>query len=179
MRTANAMKKCFKCGTTRSLGEFYRNAGMADGTFNKCKECTKQDVQKNRADKVEYYRAYDRARANTKVRKELRDRTSRRIRAEQPEKYAARTAVNNAIRDGRLVKGPCEVCGATKRVHAHHDDYSKPLDVRWLCPKHHAEAHGGHFIQKFAKGGLTRTCCGVRVSIVDRCPKCGGHGADA
>ena len=35
---------------------------------------------------------------------------------------------------------PCEVCGATK-AQAHHCNYSKPLDVRWLCPKHHAEWH--------------------------------------
>jgi ribosomal protein S27AE len=49
--------------------------------------------------------------------------------------------VYQAIRRGELVRQPCEVCGATK-VHAHHDDYSKPLDVRWLCSRHHRLHHG-------------------------------------
>lgn len=48
-----------------------------------------------------------------------------------------------AIATGRLVRQPCEKCGATK-VDAHHDDYSKPLDVRWLCRKHHLEHHRGN-----------------------------------
>lgn len=56
-----------------------------------------------------------------------------------PEKHAAHTAVRSALRSGKLVRQPCEKCGSTHRVHAHHDDYSKPLEVRWLCPEHHAE----------------------------------------
>jgi hypothetical protein len=50
-------------------------------------------------------------------------------------------APSNAIRDGRLIRQPCEVCGALN-VEAHHDDYSKPLTVRWLCRRHHLEHHG-------------------------------------
>jgi hypothetical protein len=46
----------------------------------------------------------------------------------------------HAIKKGLLVKKPCEVCGA-KRVEAHHDDYRKPLSVRWLCSTHHREHH--------------------------------------
>lgn len=43
---------------------------------------------------------------------------------------------------GRLVRKPCEACGSEKSQ-AHHDDYSKPLDVRWFCFKHHREiGHG-------------------------------------
>lgn len=57
-----------------------------------------------------------------------------------PIQKKANQAVNNAIRDGRLTRQPCEVCGAQK-AQAHHEDYSKPLDVRWLCTKHHAEWH--------------------------------------
>ena len=59
---------------------------------------------------------------------------------EQKAKIAARTAVRHALASGRLVKRPCEVCGTRVNVHAHHDDYAKPLDVRWLCRPHH-EAH--------------------------------------
>lgn len=39
-----------------------------------------------------------------------------------------------------LEQQPCEVCGE-QRAHRHHDDYSKPLEVRWLCPRHHGEVH--------------------------------------
>lgn len=59
-----------------------------------------------------------------------------------PEKRAAHIAVGNAVRDGVLVKGPCERAaegGCSTRIEAHHDDYSKPLEVRWLCSRHHAE----------------------------------------
>jgi len=55
-------------------------------------------------------------------------------------KRAAHVIVGNRIRDGSLTKQPCEVCGETK-VDAHHNDYENPLEVRWLCRKHHAEHH--------------------------------------
>ena len=61
-------------------------------------------------------------------------------RERYPDKYRARTAVGNAVRDGRLTREPCEACGTTERVEAHHDDYSKPLEVRWLCKAHHMTA---------------------------------------
>lgn len=56
------------------------------------------------------------------------------------EHHAARWKVHRALKAGSLMRCPCEVCGADK-THAHHDDYSKPLDVRWLCPMHHREHH--------------------------------------
>jgi hypothetical protein len=48
--------------------------------------------------------------------------------------------VRRALRDGTLVRGPCEICGA-KGEHAHHDDYADALIVRWLCRRHHKEHH--------------------------------------
>ncbi len=45
------------------------------------------------------------------------------------------------VKRGKIKKGNCEVCSSDKNVEAHHDDYSKPLDVRWLCRKHHRELH--------------------------------------
>jgi hypothetical protein len=59
----------------------------------------------------------------------------KRWRQANQEKKRAHTAVRDALRSGRLNKQPCEVCGS--RAEAHHEDYSKPLDVRWLCSKHH------------------------------------------
>jgi len=57
-----------------------------------------------------------------------------------PEKLRARQAVYCALRNGKLARRPCEICG-NQNSQAHHDDYSKPLDVRWLCLKHHREYH--------------------------------------
>ena len=61
-------------------------------------------------------------------------------RQNNPEKASAHNKVARAIRSGRLKSEPCEECGALT-VHAHHPDYAKPLQVRWLCPLHHAGIH--------------------------------------
>jgi len=56
-----------------------------------------------------------------------------------PEKKLTKRRVRKAIREGRLIVQPCEVCGRKDAVQAHHEDYSKPLAVRWLCPLHHRQ----------------------------------------
>jgi len=55
------------------------------------------------------------------------------------EKRKAHQAVFVSLRNGTLKKKPCKVCKVEK-VEAHHEDYSKPLKVIWLCKKHHIEA---------------------------------------
>ena len=57
-----------------------------------------------------------------------------------PQKRKAHNLLNSALRCKRIEKQPCIVCGK-KEAEAHHDDYSKPLEVKWLCRKHHAELH--------------------------------------
>lgn len=64
----------------------------------------------------------------------------RLYRAKYPEREKAHQAVRGAIRNGILKKQPCEICGISDS-HAHHDDYEKLLDVRWLCKKHHLQEH--------------------------------------
>lgn len=57
-----------------------------------------------------------------------------------PEKYAARKKLMHAVERGKIIKQPCTICG-NQKSEAHHPDYSKPLDVVWLCRKHHVEEH--------------------------------------
>jgi hypothetical protein len=73
-----------------------------------------------------------------------RPRAMRVYRERNPEKYASRQAYRNALKSGALARLPCEICGNPKS-HGHHDDYSKPLDVRWLCHTHHVAEHGGRY----------------------------------
>jgi ribosomal protein S27AE len=144
-------KTCKRCGTEKDLiSGFYAND-------NTCKDCRKERVRANRAAKVEYYRAYDRKRFKEDPRVKARNEAYAKTKAGKAAgskaktkwiesnliKRSAQVMAGNAIRDGRLKKELCEVCGS-KTVHAHHDDYAKPLDVRWLCPKHHKEWHAKH-----------------------------------
>lgn len=137
------MKTCFKCGQTKPLDNFYKHSQMADGHLNKCKECTRQDVRTNYQTNHDRYLAYEHQRAQDPTRRAQWYEQTRRQRARNPEKYKARQAVGGALRGGQLIKEACNICGSTERVEAHHHDYSKPLDVIWLCFKHHREiAHG-------------------------------------
>lgn len=138
------MKTCFKCKQTLPLVAFYAHPRMADGHLNKCIECTKQDVKRRyySPDGRERVRRYEQERFRSEHRKHAIRLYQQARRLRSPEKYLARTAVGNAVRDGRLVRGACEVCGCPD-TQAHHEDYFRPLDVQWLCFKHHREvAHG-------------------------------------
>ena len=70
-------------------------------------------------------------------------------RERYPEKEKARRLVYYYIRKGLIKRGTCKKCGA-KKTDAHHEDYSKPLVVSWLCRKCHAETHRGR--KKALKG---------------------------
>ena len=61
-------------------------------------------------------------------------------RRANPRMYSAHLAVQRALGSGQLVKQSCEVCGA-ETVDAHHDRYDEPLNVRWLCRRHHVKLH--------------------------------------
>lgn len=145
-------KHCRQCQKEVRRADYYRHPYTADGLMAVCKACHRANVRENRERNAEYYREFDRDRANLPHRVEARkayqrtpegraasSRAKRGYIERNPVKRAAVNMVNNAIRDGRLIRQTCEVCG--ERAQAHHDDYTKPLDVRWLCPNHHAEWH--------------------------------------
>jgi hypothetical protein len=128
---------------------------MADGRLGKCKECAKKDVRDNRRARLDYYVSYDRERAmlphrvsarqhyiRTPLGKEALRRAHAKYRHEYPERTKARNILSNAIRDGKIKRADaCWCCGSQNRIHGHHPDYSRPLDVVWLCNTCHVEAH--------------------------------------
>lgn len=134
-------KTCFKCHVEKDINEFYSHPAMLDGHLNKCKECTRSDVRSNRCANVERYRAYDRQRGfrgGSKPRNENKTAWIER----NPEKRAAHLAVEQALKDGRLVKPEvCEICDRSLPLAGHHTDYSEPLVVVWLCDGCHKDVH--------------------------------------
>lgn len=150
------MKKCFKCLIEKPLSDFYKHSQMKDGYVNKCKECNKKDVQSNYRENIDYYKDYEKSRANlphrVKARKEYAKTEKGKIAyAKGKKKYIinnkkirrCHNIANNALRDGKIQKKTsCEVCGDTKkRLHKHHCDYNKPLDVIFMCPQCHVNWH--------------------------------------
>lgn len=133
------MKICKKCGVEKLLIDFYIHPyGMKDGHMNFCKECVKERIR-NRSRSPEG-RQYDRIKAKTEKRKEWKAEYRKKLRLKYPEKVIARDRVYKAIQKGLLVKKPCAFCDI-KTVQGHHPDYSKPLEVIWLCPVHHRAIH--------------------------------------
>lgn len=133
-------KTCFKCQETKPLADFYKHPAMGDGHLGKCKECAKKDVRENRAANLDYYREYDIKRFKEPERRAYQAKVLKLMREKYPHKALARGAVSNALRAGRLVSLPCWACGSME-TEAHHYDYSMPLEVTWLCKKHHWELH--------------------------------------
>jgi hypothetical protein len=61
----------------------------------------------------------------------------KRWKVKNREKIRCYKRYHYALETGGIVRGPCAVCGIEEGVEGHHEDYSKPLEVKWLCPVHH------------------------------------------
>jgi ribosomal protein S27AE len=113
--------RCTTCKETKPVDEFNRDVSRGKRRHyrsNKCRSCEK-------AKNVEYYATNE----------EYRTRKLKRAKANN-----AHQKVYYAIKKGKLTRKPCEVCGV-EEADAHHDDYAKPLEVRWLCRSHHTKWH--------------------------------------
>jgi len=97
--------------------EWYRRPGNAEKVRTRARTYRDAHLEEVRAmDRARGYRIYDLL------------------------KVEARKTVHRAIQQGDLTREACETCGA-EPAHAHHDDYEKPLDVRWLCAACHGIEH--------------------------------------
>ena len=135
------MKTCRQCGERKELAEYYRRSATADGYFGKCKVCVSLDAKARRQDP----RCRDRLlaqdiEAHRRWRKANPEEAANRVREYRlanREKKRAWNMVANYLEN----PGACSQCNSTGHIHAHHDDYTKPLEVRWLCVACHSQHH--------------------------------------
>lgn len=165
------MKKCNTCLIEKPLDEFYKDTRSPNGNrIPRCKKCMSENykarypeqksiiaarntvyIEANRDRVAERQKRYREVHASdisarmagyhqTPKGKEVRRSAVKRSRKLHKDKANARNKTQTAIRSGRLVPMPCEHCGAPYK-HAHHEDYSRPLDVIWLCASCHVKRH--------------------------------------
>lgn len=131
------MKVCVRCWSEKDDCDFYDR----DKSCKTCRVALVKEYRKNN----ERVRCYDRKRAKLPHRRTYSRSVVIRWRIANPDGYKAHSAANYALRNGALIKPTkCESCLQEKRLHAHHEDYSKPLEVKWLCARCHHRLHAGH-----------------------------------
>lgn len=154
-------KRCPTCTKPKILDDFYKNRSRPDGVSSQCKLCClayqKRHSQTDgfKAKKRKWDTTYLATPRGKRVHAQARNaysktekgrevnRTAALIYSEDnPEKRKAQQILNNAIRDGKIERPErCAKCDEKKFVEAHHEDYSKPLDVDWWCKKCHTAYH--------------------------------------
>lgn len=149
-------KKCRKCGAKKPISEFYvfKRHGVGKPT-SQCKVCICATVERRRELKMAtdpdwVVKEAERCRAKqARYRKvglavKLSPEHMRKVRQKSaeryPEKVRATVALNNAVKRGDVIKLCCVKCG-DRDTEGHHEDYAKPLEVIWLCDKHHKARH--------------------------------------
>ncbi len=157
-----ARKDCPECGQAKPLGGFGISKTGRLGRKRLCKPCLARRERTWRKEHPERVRSWGRRWrakniASISIRKrkwriENREKErehNRRYRLKHPERAKARRAAQTAIRQGLLEIGPCENCGLEhveglprRPIEAHHEDYGRPLEVRWLCRACHTKTHG-------------------------------------
>lgn len=113
------MKICNVCKQEKDFSFFHLDKSKKDGFFSICKICKKEK------DKI--------------YQQNKKDTNKTQWRINFPERKKAHLRVYQALKKGTLSKQPCFICG--EKAEAHHCDYSRPLDVVWLCSPHHRQAH--------------------------------------
>jgi len=133
------MKYCNICETEKDESAFGKRSASKDGLSSRCKTC--QKVYDKARSKDKYREEQRRIYAQTEEGKLAGNKAKAEWRKKNPNKAKAHAVISRAVRSGNLIRLPCEKCEAVDSIHAHHDDYLKPLNIRWLCAACHHQWH--------------------------------------
>ena len=139
---ASGRVTCPHCDIERACSQFDRanKHGVPVGWCKSCqKKYSQRYYQENREDRIATTERWREKNTMTEDYRTGRREYARRYRAANPARTKAQTRVTTEIHAGRLLPQPCILCG-DKGV-AHHEDYSKPLEIIWLCITHHMSLH--------------------------------------
>jgi len=152
---------CIRCKQSKPLEDYYKHPGMASGRLGRCKVCHREEITRNRNENIERIRDYDCKRNKTENRKQDQTLKNKDKRKRMGSNYnAAHCAVSRAVKAGLLVRPDhCTRCLINCFPQAHHDDYSKMLEVMWLCAICHAVRH--------RELGRLRTVSNMRTQGID------------
>lgn len=144
MKDGVILYQCGVCKEFKPYDGFYRNKRTILGITPECKKChCKESIKTRNKDtaRVNNQRYMERARKkNVEIFRERERNYS--INRVKDEKYQARKKLNNAVKRGDILKPEvCEECGRKVKLTAHQEDYTKPLEVKWLCYKCHGKRH--------------------------------------
>ena len=131
-------KKCCKCQLTKPISEYYKDKSRPDGYHRRCRDCQRLHVRESRERNPQTYKRKDQSYYARNREQIIRKRLEHYRRNRK--KYLAYQKVKTALYKGIIERQPCEECNDPKSM-AHHDDYNKPLEVRWLCSTHHQRWH--------------------------------------
>ena len=148
-------KKCINCEIIKDISEFYKHKRMSDGYLNKCKCCQKKSSAESKKRNPEKYKAHARKYASKDdVKKRMKERrmsangiemakiAQEAYRKKYPKKARAHNLFSKAVMNGQIIReNKCSICSSMLKIEAHHDDYNKPFDVRWLCELCHKDWH--------------------------------------
>lgn len=132
------MRICNICKKEKNLSEFFSDSSRSKGRSYRCKDCERIWRREKRQRNIEIYKARDRRYLKNHRMEILSRRKTWYLKNKV--KISAHLKVRNALFKGVLKRLPCDICGS-EQVDAHHEDYSKPLEIRWLCRKHHMRHH--------------------------------------
>ncbi len=136
------MKPCWKCMSVKGVEEFNKSSSSGCGLNSRCRACDNNASALRRAapGMAEKASAY-----HEKWAKENMDKIKENTKSyaeRNPEKRKAYSELWAAISSNKIVKPTeCEECGGHGLIDGHHDDYNKPLVVRWLCRSCHKAHH--------------------------------------